>query len=262
MCTLSLSAAPIGRMVLFCGPVPPHADFADAMDRWEDSFIPDARRDLLHAHARAFPVNVEATPLPERFRVDPRSVVGAEEQAMLRRATSGFVVMGTSDATLDGWHPVIATSRALAAGFDGVELDLNTLRVLPLDDRRQVLDQVRLTDIYGTMSWQDGSPTWFASTTGLVNLGLPEIWFDGLPPGQTSPARDALRAIATALAAQAGATAGRGKRRLKVAPIELPGLGSVSLSKRACPHTGLQGLRATADGQPLGPRLRERVAVA
>lgn len=260
MCTLSLSTAPIGRLVLFCGPVPSRAAFEEAMDRWEDAFVPDTRRDLLHAHARSFPVNVEASPLLERLRVDAGGMLGVEEQSMLRRATSSFFITGTSDATLDGWHPVIATSRALAAAFDGVEMDANTMRVLPLDDRRRVLDQVRLTDIHGTMSWENGSPTWFASTSGLVNLGLPEIWFDGLPPGHAGPARDALRALAAGLAAQARATAGRGKRRLKVARIDLPGLGSVSLSKRACPLTGLEGLRATADGQPLGPRLRVAVA--
>lgn len=249
MTTLPLTAAPIGRLLLFAGPVPSEAAMRAVAERMRSQLTSEqeARFDTL---SRRFRGAVDAFPIP-RPGPDPIAV-GAEEKAMIRRATSAIAVTGTSDATFDGWVPLLAISRALAAAFDAVEADLLTGEVRSIDERFQPVDPVVLSDVHCTSTWEDGGPTWGATTFGLANLGLPEIWFDGLAPGLVDPARAALLALGEGLVGQAAAAIRAGKRTLKVSPIDVPDLGRVAFTKRTSGYGG-PGLRASAVARPRLP---------
>ena len=257
MTTLPLTVAPIGRLLLFAGKVPTEAAMCAAVERMRAG-LPAAQDARIDALSQRFRGAVDAFPLSGP-RPDPRLAVGVEEQAVLRRATAGIAVTGVSDATFDGWVPLLAVSRALAAAFDAVEMDLLTGAVRSIDERFQPVEPVRLSDVHRTATWEDGGPTWGATTFGLANLGLPEIWFDGLPPGELVPARTALLALGEGLVAQAAAALRAGKRTLKVGPIDVPELGPVTLRKCPAAH-GEPALRANVRRQPHTPLGRHLVS--
>ena len=251
--TIPLLSASIGRCVyLHCPGGPPTEDaLGKAGSAWLSSHMEpiDAERAVASTRVRPLEIGVQEVadlpPLPEM----EVARAGVEEVAAYWRATHVVSVFGASDATGHGWLGVESYARGVAKEFDGVVADLATGRLHPLDDRTSFLRRLEAGDVCHSFSIPLSADRWCFTTVGMVNLGLPEVFFGDVGESEVEEAVRVIQAIRDGLANQAATCLRSGGDTLASGWLTVPHLPRVGLTPAGHPLLNEPALRAFVRGR-------------